>query len=925
MVKNWTAKKPVADVLPAKGATLSSQPLTTRKRVAGSKSKFVTQPNRSCPRLITGTKMKNDTLQKYQDKFGADHPSPITTTALGTSINHPFQPPSQYHLVKSSRMKPESDKHYGVLDVTFFNIVVLVLNAWLCVKDLISLSLVNRKLRRVTKEVHRLLKIDWRPLKDDRLNYENQSHIDPHRVDMATALAVRTGLDPGRIVRTLNGEYTGARRDIKRVLEAVSPVVSRKDYGHIERILTQGCPYSLEFQEETSSKLQAIARGNQKGFTQNLPIVKKTMNKEDRYSHLIPMHDWVCELGPHLRHNSQGMVVKQGSNPRQVWDGSTMYTPMDIVMNDMTPTENEAEITFGLAKVFFYQYVYNLRISFPYAVIFLALADIKACFRFPRIHPDLTGAFGFLADNLYCLATAMVFGSNTSASSWEPFRRAIEGLSVSFANRPDLVKKHKHYLDMIKWEIPSSANKPPSKAVRCELNPGVFDLLGMQIFQASQIWVDDAMIAAVGFLAMQMALAAIIEAIFTVMGEPDVKLRQCHLAMDKWANLIVAEHQLALGLILNTRKLSVAITPKYLSETLLILQTTWRKNVRKRFFALEASKMVGKIARLAEGAPWVRYLVSHLYTSIAFALSQNKLFLESSSREFQLLAKKIKSNDFKFESSRDHGRVVRFALKKAAKMVHHCSREYNIVPSMREELDFLEQSLQPNSGVIWEAPIAFLIKRMPSASTWGDACLEAGGGYSLNLKFWYHVQFPDEIIRRTLKHLPNNEDKKLISINVLEFLIVIINYCGAWTVFGSENVTEDPHPILLNGVDNMSANSWTVHTCKGSRLGKLLAKFFCFLLMDATLGVNSKWISTTDNFIADEISRIKKSNSTSSQHFSFDYSTLPQKYPELKNCRFFQPSPDLLSLLWDILLQEKLPSLRQVRALKQSGLGKLIS
>ena len=70
-------------------------------------------------------------------------------------------------------MKPERDKHYGVLDVTFFNIVVLVLNACLCVKDLVSLSLVNRKLRRVTKEVHRLLKIDWRPLKDDRLNYEN--------------------------------------------------------------------------------------------------------------------------------------------------------------------------------------------------------------------------------------------------------------------------------------------------------------------------------------------------------------------------------------------------------------------------------------------------------------------------------------------------------------------------------------------------------------------------------------------------------------------------------------------------------------------------------------------------------------------------------------------------------------------------------
>ena len=159
--------------------------------------------------------MKNDTLQKYQDQFGSNHPSPITTTALDTSDLHPFQPPSQYHLVKSFRRKPESNKYYGVLDVTFFNIVVLVLNVFLCAKDLVSLSLANRKLRRVVKDTYRLLKIDWRLLKDPRFNYKKQSHIDLYRVDMATALAVRTEHDPGRIVRTLNGEYTGARRNVK--------------------------------------------------------------------------------------------------------------------------------------------------------------------------------------------------------------------------------------------------------------------------------------------------------------------------------------------------------------------------------------------------------------------------------------------------------------------------------------------------------------------------------------------------------------------------------------------------------------------------------------------------------------------------------------------------------------------------------------
>jgi hypothetical protein len=65
---------------------------------------------------------------------------------------------------------------------------------------------------------------------------------------------------------------------------------------------------------------------------------------------------------------------------------------------------------------------------------------------------DLTGAFGFIADKLYNLATAMVFGLTASASSCEVFRQAIEALTKVFANRPDLVIRHQKFIDMLKWE-----------------------------------------------------------------------------------------------------------------------------------------------------------------------------------------------------------------------------------------------------------------------------------------------------------------------------------------------------------------------------------------------------------------------------------------------------------------------------------------
>ena len=48
----------------------------------------------------------------------------------------------------------------------------------------------------------------------------------------------------------------------------------------------------------------------------------------------------------------------------------------------------------------------------------------------------------------------------------------------------------------------------------------------------------------------------------------------------------------------------------------------------------------------------------------------------------------------------------------------------------------------------------------------------------------------------------------MISINVLEFLVVVISYAAAYTVVTTEQVTDDPCPIVLNVTDNMSALNW---------------------------------------------------------------------------------------------------------------------
>jgi hypothetical protein len=104
----------------------------------------------------------------------------------------------------------------------------------------------------------------------------------------------------------------------------------------------------------------------------------------------------------------------------------------------------------------------------------------------------------------------------------------------------------------------------------------------------------------------------------------------------------------------------------------------------------------------------------------------------------------------------------------------------------------------------------------------------------------------------------------------------------------------------------------------------MLAHFFCSLLITLPLGINSQWISTIDNKIADDISHLKKQSDNNSSP-AFDYTILKQTYPELRHCSFFQiqPEPELILLIWDIVLTKKWPNHEEVQTLKQRPLGKL--
>ncbi len=246
---------------------------------------------------------------------------------------------------------------------------------------------------------------------------------------------------------------------------------------------------------------------------------------------------------------------------------------------------------------------------------------------------------------------------------------------MAYADRPDLVIMHKHYLDTISW----AEHDPAAKiipAIPCSMNKGTLEAHGNRAKLPARIYIDDALMLALSRCHMELVLAALIKTIFIIMGKSDTTVRQCPLAMDKWLELVVAPKQRMLGLIIDTNNLTVGIPPDYVAEVLNLINTTWHSHPCC-FTVGEAQKLTGKLGHLTEGAHWVFYLLTHVYASIAYALTESKRLLADMSPKFRDICLSLKTGTFPC-SAEDQVKHINFVMKKAAHLVYHAKFKYNI-------------------------------------------------------------------------------------------------------------------------------------------------------------------------------------------------------------------------------------------------------
>lgn len=851
-----------------------------------------------------GIESFDETKAKLGENFYYTLSLPATTNQLGgDESSWKNNIPRRHQLWKNQFGKPDINHSFHQTPCFETTAIHILRSGFLSPPDLVALTSSHTLLGHLATSIVAFGEYDFRWIQEYNLDWNEQENMDPDRQVALTAALLHFDLDVSLLMRYLGHNYTGEYRNVAASVATLRKYNTPEDLiAKFRRVLLTGCPNHFVAETSRDNMLLYWRKRNGPTIDKKLDQVQKTMNKEDKNNFVIPLPHWVTRFIPHLFLTPQHILEKPGKKDRQIFDGSKRYTPTCTPLNMMTSTPfgSEDDCLFGTVRQKLFTRIYNLRISFPDDDIVLHANDVKSCFRQIKLHPDIMGAFSYIiADQLF-LSCGLPFGTDFSPQNWEPLRQILEILAERLFDDDSLLVKHKKYLDQLVFDR-SLTSRPAkrrkltfTRAVADAINTGVLDEDGQMGPTPHGYYVDDGVYAEIfKMLRIKKAVAASIEAIFVLLGDSALKYRQDPVSFDKVIEMIVSHVNRILGHNIETRKLTVGVPEEFVATVLRSLRTTWGEH-RKSFTANQTSELCGQLNHIAITAPWLKFLMTQVYASLSAALHLNEKELVRTSKSFRLALNRARH----LPDTDGAAKEKTFYQGEAARQVHRSGKEHYINSSLREELNLIRMTLS-DSSIPKCCPIAHLIEKVEMAWALCDSSLDAAGGYCEKLSFWWYIEWPAEIRQRTLRYIRNGKDGRLIDINVLEYASILITYLICCHLISERGMlAEDPHPTVLISGDNSCSESWSTKGAKHSRVGRALGRLQCALMLKNDVGLNVEHISTDDNVVADDISRIDSEDKLTHQ-----FPLLQQKHQVLRGCQRFHLSSSLASIIMEMLLQ----------------------
>jgi len=746
--------------------------------------------------------------------------------------------------------------------------------------------------------IHRFKYVDFRPISTINKKYASQTNIPPSRSFQFISALLHYNFDIPSIIRYCGNNYINQHIDPELIRKKLKDIAPSYVVDYIYRSLVIGAPSKIYGHTTVSNFWKYMRYGNHVSITSRPELVEKTLNKEERNNYSLPFPSWTARFIPNLHVSPSGIIIKPGKKDRIIFDASYHVDALSFSPNDWTKASDEPPIYYGDALIRHLRRIWNLRITYPNAIIYLWDDDVAASFRLIKYNPHVSTAFASIINSRLWIPVGQVFGGNTSAQNFEGVAMARECLSehLSCQKYSHLIHKHHKILDLIQYEHPPPTI-PITPAYPCAQNIGVLDEKNVPTNTQHHMFVDDNHIASL-LPDMKLAQAASIEGLFQILGFPETDLRRTALSEDKYYREKCSYKKIQLGYLINTCSMTVSFAPERFIKIISSLSNFHAK--RKTFTLREAATLAGHIEFFASMTPWLRFLTIALKHSILIALQANtkKVFSQKTNTTF-ISDSKLLSMDF------DSLRRKNFAISQLLRQTWHSRTKYRVSPSLRKELKFLQFLFKHHKRFKFSSPIAHIIPRDFDYFAKGDACLDGAGGFSHSLKFWWYVKWPISISTKTIKNYVKaykTISGDFVSINLLEYVTILISYAACVTKLKLiQHHLPHPNPTLLIESDNTTAVSWTRKAASSTQAGKQLAFLLTsMMIQNQHVGLSSKHIPGTDNTVADEISRTPSLSSNDSLFSSI--SILKQKYPQLRGSHQFLPSPSLLSTIWDALL-----------------------
>ena len=795
--------------------------------------------------------------------------------------------------------KPNKNLAFSVEKAFEHILCVLFKSCYLDLDSVTNLCATHKLYEHYYVSMYKCLNINFSSLREPDYNWKEQVEVPFIKKMKFLACAFYLNFNIPFMLRYLGGQYTGDDRNVKRILKNIYGNVPSDLFADIKRILTVGAPRFLSGELSRKNFLDYWRYGNHSTMDTEITNLKKVLNKEDKHKYMFSLPFWTTRFIPNLHLSPQGLIQKPGKEDRLVNDASHLRTFDSTCLNMLTNPEKEPEIEYGSAFKDYLTYIYDLRITHPHVDLLTYSDDVSGAFRWPRLNPYIAPSMAYKLLDCINIPAGQVFGNNASAQNFEPIAKARKILAKKLFTDNSLVNKHNTILENVRFCDPPSRDTRFVQSKPCNIRKGCHDENGNLKNPTLFMFVDDSLMCETRTRIMPL-LAASIESLFQVMGEDDPEIRRSNLSMEKYYQMECSYTQVQLGIVVDTRKMTVRMTPEKKANLIQVLKA-WH-TARKCFTIREAGTLLGQLNNAAEVSPWARLLFANIRNSIIVSLRKNRLAVYQNKRFSHFICDSNNTNT-------DEHSILRkkFALSKIAKEIWNSKIKCSITKSLRAELKLLCFILKSDT-FFWETPIAHLIKRTPDFSAWGDSSLEAAGGFSPDLQFFWHLRWPKEIRSKTLKYfkIRTKEKEKIISINLLEYVVIIVNYAIVTDIVQKNNLCEKyPYQTLLNWSDNKTAIVWTKKAAISTESGKALSRIFCTLCINNNINCISEYINTHDNEIADKISR-------SNQLFANNVKKLMQEHKILQNCKQYQLNPDFVSCLIQALLHGQSPPVGQL-------------